>query len=79
MFFDDAIEKRKAKKETRFIVPVKHTKYIVVPHPEPEKIKTIFSYDRFPSILDTLHEEEIHLLLLEEGEEDDALLDYIDE
>ena len=51
-FFDDCLEKKKNKKfEGPLLTKIEKSRYIVTRHPDPEKEKKFYMYDRFPSIL----------------------------
>lgn len=60
-FFDDSLDRKRSNKNSKLIERISNIRYIVAKHPEPEQIKTTFTYERFPSILERelMREEEI--------------------
>ena len=51
IFFDESLDKKKAKKDSKIIEKPANIRYIVAEHPKPEQEKKMFKYDNFPSIL----------------------------
>ena len=51
MFFDECLDKKKAKKDVKLLEKISNIRYIVAKHPEPESVKGVFVYEKFPSIL----------------------------
>lgn len=50
-FFDDSLDRKRSNKNAKLIEKIANIRYIVAKHPEPEQVKAVFAYDRFPSIL----------------------------
>ena len=65
IFFDESIDKKKAKKDAKIIEKPTNIRYIVAEHPKPQQEKKIFKYDTFPSILErqVIKQEEIKIEL----------------
>jgi hypothetical protein len=81
-FFDDCLEKKKSNKNAKLIEKVSNIRYIVAKHPDPEAVKTIYAYEKFPSILgkEVIKEDEISLDLESVDEEElECLEEFLEE
>lgn len=63
VFFDECIDKKKAKKDSRLIEKPTNIRYNVASHPKPQEEKKTYQYDRFPSIIGKalIKEADIHI------------------